>query len=375
METDRDRGDYLDPNAGKVRLEEIWPRWMKSRTVDPASEILYESKWRLHVEPVFGRRMVKSILPSEVAVWLTDIIGAYGPSTARSAFLVLNGCLELAVADELIKRNPGQSKIVKKPCRRFSKVVAWSDETIDGLVEAHPEQYRLIPTIGSAAGLRQGELFGLSADDFDFDEQVIMVRRQIKRLGKEYVFALPKNDKERFVPMSAVLAEMVKEHLERFGTTTISLPWERLDGEIQDHALLFTWLDGREIRAGLYNLVIWKPALVTAGVIPPPAKDSRSRVRFKSDGTAGMHALRHYFASITLADGVNIKELSEYLGHYDPGFTLQMYTHMLPSSYDRARQAVDRRLERLARRLTDQSRTRAATGPDPEDLDPGPGLL
>ncbi|MEU4291240.1 tyrosine-type recombinase/integrase [Kribbella sp. NPDC026596] len=88
-----------------------------------------------------------------------------------------------------------------------------------------PERFRLIPIIGSAAGLRQGEMFGLSVDDFDFEEQVIRVRRQVKRLGKEYVFALPKNDTERFVPMSAFLAKMAKEHIERFGTTTISLPW------------------------------------------------------------------------------------------------------------------------------------------------------
>jgi hypothetical protein len=52
-----------------------------------------------------------------------------------------------------------------------------------------------------------------------------------------------------------------------------------------------------------------------------------------------------------------------------------MYTHMLPSSYDRARQAVDRRLTRLARRLTDQSRTRTEIGPELEPPDPGPGLL
>lgn len=58
---------------------------------------------------------------------------------------------------------------------------------------------------------------------------------------------------------------------------------------------------------------------------------------------------------------MNIKELSEYLGHYDPGFTLQMYTHMLPSSYDRARQAVDRWLERLGLRLTEQGRTALGT--------------
>ncbi|TCO41011.1 site-specific recombinase XerD [Kribbella antiqua] len=375
METDRDRGDYLDPNAGKARLDELWPRWIGSRTVDPASEIQYESKWRLHVQPMFGRRMVKSIVPSEIAVWLTDLISAHGPSTARGAFLVLNGCLELAVADELIKRNPGQSRIVKKPARRFSKVVAWSDETVDRIIEAHPEEFRLIPIIGSAAGLRQAEIFGLSVDDFDFEEQVIRVRRQVKRLGREFVFALPKNDKERIVPMSAYLGKVVEEHIERFGTTTISLPWERLDGEIQDHALLFTWSDGKQLRARLYDLVVWKPALVAAGVIPPPVKDNRGRLRFKSDRTTGLHALRHYFASITLADGVNIKELSEYLGHHDPGFTLQMYTHMLPSSYDRARHAIDRRLERLALRLTEQSRSRADLGAPYEELEAGPGLI
>jgi hypothetical protein len=60
-----------------------------------------------------------------------------------------------------------------------------------------------------------------------------------------------------------------------------------------------------------------------------------------------MHALRHYYASVTLADGVNIKELAGYLGHGDPGFTLRLYTHMLPSSHERARKAVDSRLARL----------------------------
>ncbi len=72
------------------------------------------------------------------------------------------------MADGLIKRNPGQSKIVNKPSRRFSKVGVWSDETVERIVEAHPERFRLLPTIASAAGLRQGGLFGLSVDDFDF---------------------------------------------------------------------------------------------------------------------------------------------------------------------------------------------------------------
>ena len=54
-----------------------------------------------------------------------------------------------------------------------------------------------------------------------------------------------------------------------------------------------------------------------------------------------MHALRHFYASTLLAQGVSIKELAEYLGHSDPGFTLRTYTHLVPSSYERARLAID----------------------------------
>ena len=81
--------------------------------------------------------------------------------------------------------------------------MAWADETVDSIVEAHPEQFRLIPIIGSAAGLRQGEMFGLSVDDFDFEEQVIRVRRQVKRLGREYVFALTEESRSRDDPAAA----------------------------------------------------------------------------------------------------------------------------------------------------------------------------
>jgi integrase len=55
----------------------------------------------------------------------------------------------------------------------------------------------------------------------------------------------------------------------------------------------------------------------------------------------GVHALRHFYASTLLAQGVSIKELAEYLGHSDPGFTLRTYTHLVPSSYERARLAID----------------------------------
>jgi hypothetical protein len=58
-----------------------------------------------------------------------------------------------------------------------------------------------------------------------------------------------------------------------------------------------------------------------------------------------MHVLRHTDASVLLDAGESIKALAAYLGHTDPGFTLRVYTHLLPNSEDRTRRAIDRAFE------------------------------
>lgn len=55
----------------------------------------------------------------------------------------------------------------------------------------------------------------------------------------------------------------------------------------------------------------------------------------------GCHALRHFYASTLLDAGESIKALCEFLGHADPGFTLRTCTHLLSTSDERTRHAVD----------------------------------
>lgn len=358
METDVDRGEYADPQAGNVRFDEVLESWLKSRNVDPSTMILYEAALRLHVRPVFGQRQLGSIKPSEIAAWLVDVENQIGAPTARTAFIVLHGSLDLAVEDGRIKRNPAKAKTVKVPVIKSGRIVAWGDETVLRVVEAHPPEYRAIPVIGAATGLRQGELFGLAEEDIDFDAMEIHVRRQVKRLGSKYVFALPKNDRERTVPMSDGVAEVLRQHIEATRPQPLALPWEKPDGDLITARLLFTWRDGLHIRARGYNERIWKPALVMAEVIPPPTRSARGALEFLASREDGMHALRHYYASVTLADGVNIRELATYLGHGDPGYTLRLYTHMLPSSHQRARKAIDSRLRSIFAFASDEAVTK-----------------
>jgi integrase len=98
--------------------------------------------------------------------------------------------------------------------------------------------------------------------------------------------------------------------------------------------LVFTTRERTALNRNYYNVHIWKPALRAAGVDPTRAN--------------GMHALRHWFASVQLDAGTSLRALAEYLGHADPGFTLRTYTHLMPASEDRARQAMDAVLGNLA---------------------------
>lgn len=347
MESARDRGEYYDPKVGKAVLGGIAKRWLASRNVDPSSQLRYESVYRLHVEPEFGKRQVKAVKPSEVQAFLSGLAGKFGPSTVTAARLVLLGVLDLAVADDLIKKNPVRSKIVQRfGSKGGEKVQAWSAEKVLELIDAHPDRLRLLPTIAATCGHREGELYGIAEEDIDYDAGVIHVRRQIKNLGGKYVFALPKNDRERVVPLPAWTAQHIRLHTTKYPPTPCSLPWERPDGKMRTHNILFRWTNGGHMKSRAFSESCWKPALAAAGIIAKPTKDSQGRRKYVTTRREGLHQLRHHYASVMLAAGVNVKELAEYLGHADPGFTLRIYAHLLPDSHDRARQAIDERMFR-----------------------------
>jgi integrase len=214
---------------------------------------------------------------------------------------------------------------------------------------------------GSAA--RAAPWGRLGQEDIDLDgEKILRVRRQVKKIGRDFVFALPKNDRERIIPLSDWDIEVLRRHIAKYAPRPYTLPWEKLDGKPHTAPLLFRWAsDDQHVKARSYSETVWKPALVQAGIIPPPVKDKRGRVRYVTTRKEGIHQLRHYFASVMLAGGVSIKELAEYLGHADPAFTLRVYAHLLPSSHDRARVIINERFGHIRQTPGPQApETRAA---------------
>jgi integrase len=79
--------------------------------------------------------------------------------------------------------------------------------------------------------------------------------------------------------------------------------------------LIFYTINGTALNRPAFNSRVRRPAGRATGI--PNTREN------------GMHVLRHADAS------------AAYLGHADPGFTLRIYTHLLPSSEDRTHRAID----------------------------------
>jgi len=75
-----------------------------------------------------------------------------------------------------------------------------------------------------------------------------------------------------------------------------------------------------------------------------------------------MHALRLWCASVLLDPGESVGTVAANLGHDDRAFTLRTYTHLMPSSAERTRKAVDNALAGEATASRDDSLLTPAQG-------------
>ncbi|MGW5102277.1 tyrosine-type recombinase/integrase [Streptomyces sp. NPDC004100] len=330
IEADMSRGDYVAPDAGKVTFEQYATEWMTTQITDPLTRESVESRLRLHAIPYLGTRPMGSFTPSHLRAWLRTLEDrGLSAGYRRGIFAHVSTVFTAAVEDRIIRANPCGARSVRAPRLEPRKVKPWPAEQVKNVRAVLPDRYQAMVNVAAGCGLRQGEIFGLAVEDVDFLGGVLHVVRQVKLLRLcRPVFAPPKGGKERDVPLPESVAFALARHLKSHPAQRITLPWKNLDGPPVTASLIFTGTAGLALDRNRFNDRVWRPALRASGV--EPGRDN------------GMHALRHFYASVLLDAGESIKALSEYLGHHDPGFTLRTYTHLMPSSGSRTRAVVDR---------------------------------
>ncbi|MGC9670271.1 tyrosine-type recombinase/integrase [Planosporangium sp. 12N6] len=180
----------------------------------------------------------------------------------------------------------------------------------------------------ASSGARQSTRGVVRSRDVDSERRVLHVARQIKMVRGKPIFAFPKGGEIREVPLPDSVIRRLEAHAEQFPPIPITLPWGSSTGKPRTVMLYLYTADLQTVKRSGFNQTAWRSALAATGI-----EDSRRN---------GMHVLRHTYASVLLDAGESVKALAAYLGHADPGLTLRTYTHLLPTSEDRTRRAIDR---------------------------------
>ena len=191
------------------------------------------------------------------------------------------------------------------------------------MLNALPEEliYRKIPIkIMLLCGLRSAEINGLRWSDIDFDKGVINVNRNRLTSRERGIYEKEPKSKtsKRSVPMPAALIEDLRQYWKWF--------------EIADTNFAKK-LGQYYIASNIYRLPIYPHTLGTW------LSAIEKKYGFKH---VSCHGLRHTYCSILLSQNVPIQTVSRYMGHSDSTVTLQVYSHFIPDTQEKALTALDK---------------------------------
>ncbi|SHI23416.1 tyrosine-type recombinase/integrase [Streptomyces sp. 3214.6] len=330
-QTEMRRGDWHDPDAGKVPFSEYAAAWIRERELATTTRQLYGSLLRHHLEPTFGAVNVAEISPPLVRRWRADrLADGVGPTTVANAYALLRGIMRTAVSDLLIRRNPCTIKgasTVHTPERPTATV-----QEVYDLADAIQPRYRALVLMAGFLGLRFGELVGLHRRDVDLDGGAVRVRRAVAELnnGQREIKAPKSAAGKRTVAIPAAILPEIRAHLAVYA--------ERgADGRV------FVGAKGATPRRNHFNR-LWHKACSDAGI---------KGLHF--------HDLRHTGNTLAASTGASTRELMSRMGHSSARAAL-IYQH---ASADRDRLIAD-----AVSGLVDKGRKKARKAKKKQDRKP-----
>ena len=332
-------GQLLTPSTPTVAayLED----WFTTHSDDwkPTTQRSYRGAIDTHLVPAFGPYRLEQLTPAVIQQWLVDHKKAHGARRRITlAHATLRAALSRALKLQLVSINAAALVSVPRPTARPIAPLS-PDQARVFLAAAQSHRLSALFSVALACGLRLGEATGLTWNDVDLQARELRVRQQLQpvpmpgKKRRELVLLPLKTDKSR---RTLVLPDVCVTALRTYRTQQLA---ERLKAGARwvDTNLVFTTFSYREqdrCGLGLHP----KNVLRTLHRILAAAEPPLPRCRF--------HDLRHSAASLLLAEGVQLSEISLLLGHSEIRLTADLYAHLQRETAAKAASHMDAILTR-----------------------------
>lgn len=312
-----DARTYLEPQ--RMPLGDWLEIWLNEYcgAIKAGTLKAYADNVKNHIKPALGAVRLCELQPHGVQRFVNGLQRkALSPKSIKNIHGVLCKALSEAVRIKYLASNPASGCILPKVIRE--EIHPFEAEEISAFMNAikgNPSEAIFFVALNT--GMRLSEILGLRWKRVDLKKGTIAVDAQllVKRgAGSTRELGLPKNSRPRsFKPAPAVM-----EALRSVGHR--QMEWRLKAGEAWNNplGLVFTNEMGQEIPHATVEHRFSR-VLEAAGI---------KAHRF--------HDLRHTFTVESLRAGVDVKTVSEMLGHSSVSFTLDVYGHVTKAMQDEA---------------------------------------
>jgi len=243
IETDVNRGAWIDPSGAEMTVDELANRWRES---DPAKRTSTRTRddlaIRLHIIPALGSKKLAQVTAPDIQRLVNDWATKRAPRTVRREYAVLRAMFAYAVGSDWLARSP--CRRIKQPALRTVVRPQLLPEDVDAIATAVGSRYSTMVWCGALLGLRWGEVAGLRVGDLDLLGGTLRISQQRPAQGP----AGPPKSKagERPLSLPAALVTMLAAHLSACNLTGAN-----------ESSLAFTAPDGTPLDYSNWRRRIW----------------------------------------------------------------------------------------------------------------------
>lgn len=298
----------------KVVLSEWFTTWMeqyKKNRVKAGTYYNYKKYFDSMIKGCLGDKKVSDIRGEHIQRFYNDLEKeGYALSSIKIVSAILNGCMQQAVRNGLIERNPVKLAELPRQREKGTKQAMTKEQQTLFMEHAKDSYLYNLFAVMLRTGMRNGEIRGLKYSDMDKKKNVIHVQRTLKYIeGRGYFEDTPKTrTSKRDIPLTADLAALLDEQRGYWGFKV-----ERLD------RYLFCNEKGEPLSRDRLQ-----------------AEISRIVKRIQAEGhdfpRITPHIFRHTFATRAIEAGMPPQVLKTILGHSSLAMTMDLYSHVLPDT-------------------------------------------
>lgn len=330
---DLDDNILTDTAIKKMTLNTLFERYMLTRRFYDSTRINYENMWEIHVKNELGNIKVVQLRSSHIKTFYNKMSSqGYANNTIKYIHTLLYPALELAVDDDIIRKNPAKNTLscdYGEPPKEKEILTAEQQEKLFEFISNSPIYNVYVPmlTVMIEFGLRCGELIGLTWSDIDMEKKEVSVNHQLiyKDFGDGYKFHIntPKTKAGiRIIPMSQVAQKAFSEQ-RKLNFMLGRQSTEEIDGY---SGFIFLAKTGRPLMPSAVNNMLYN-------IVDAYNKNEAYRAKKEERlpeflPKISSHSIRHTACTNMAKNGMNIKILQYIMGHAHSDVTMDVYNHI-----------------------------------------------